>query len=167
MVTEFYLMLFPIFHCYSVHYNFQSLWASSGGLVCFQLVPKISTINFQKDIYSIVLLPTHRHSNPSSMHDQCLSHGPSLMATSLPQLNGGASEPVIGRSCVRLHMLEYSDKVNCSLKLSTVPDPLGHFVISKVQVGDKVHVFTCYAPKKDSIQIFRKLYLAPNQKFKF
>ena len=38
--------------------------------------------------------------------------------------------------------------MNCTL-LYTVPDPLGRFVISKVQVDDKVYVLTnIYAPNK-------------------
>ena len=45
--------------------------------------------------------------------------------------------------------------------LCTVPDPLGRFIISKVQVDDKVYVLVdIYAPSKDkdSILFFKKLH---------
>ena len=45
--------------------------------------------------------------------------------------------------------------------LCTVTDPLGRFVISKVQVNDKVYVLVnIYAPNKDkdSILFFKKLH---------
>jgi len=45
--------------------------------------------------------------------------------------------------------------------LCTVPDPLGRFIISKVQVDDAVYVLVnIYAPSKDkdSIQFFKKLH---------
>jgi len=52
------------------------------------------------------------------------------------------------------------NKANCTV-LCTVPDPLGHFIISKVQVDDKVYVLVnIYSPNKDkdSIQFFKKLH---------
>ena len=46
-----------------------------------------------------------------------------------------------------------NNKVNCTV-LCTVPDPLGRFVISKVQVDDKVYVLVnIYAPNKDKVSI--------------
>ena len=53
-----------------------------------------------------------------------------------------------------------NNKVNCTV-LTTVPDPLGRFVISKVQVDDKVYALVnVYAPNKDkdSILFFKKLH---------
>ena len=53
-----------------------------------------------------------------------------------------------------------SNKANCTV-LSTIPDPQGRFIISKVQVDDKVYVLVnIYAPNKDkdSVQFFRKLF---------
>ena len=44
--------------------------------------------------------------------------------------------------------------------LSTISDPLGHFITLKVQINDKVYVVVnIYAPNKDKdlIQFFRKL----------
>ena len=52
-----------------------------------------------------------------------------------------------------------SNKANCT-ELSTTADPLGRFIISKVQVDDKVYVLVnIYAPNedKDSTFFFRKL----------
>lgn len=46
--------------------------------------------------------------------------------------------------------------------LSTIPDPLGRFIILKVQVDDKVYVLVnIYAPHKDNdlIRCFRRLYV--------
>ena len=46
--------------------------------------------------------------------------------------------------------------------LSTIPDPLGRFIILKVQVDDKIYVLVnIYAPNKDEdlIQFFRKLHI--------
>ena len=55
-----------------------------------------------------------------------------------------------------------NNKANCTL-LCTVPDPLGRFVISKVQVDDKVYVLAnIYAPNKDKDSIpffFKKLHI--------
>ena len=45
--------------------------------------------------------------------------------------------------------------------LSPIIDPSGRYIISKIQVGDKVYVLVnIYAPKKDedSVQLFRKLH---------
>ena len=53
-----------------------------------------------------------------------------------------------------------NNKANCTV-LCTVPDPLGRFIISKVQVDDKVYVLVnIYAPNKDkdSIYFLKKLY---------
>ena len=53
-----------------------------------------------------------------------------------------------------------NNKVNCTV-LCTVPDPLGRFVISKVQVDEKVYVLVnIYAPNKnkDSILFIKKLH---------
>ena len=53
-----------------------------------------------------------------------------------------------------------SNKATCTV-LSTIPDPQGPFIISKVQVDDKVYVLVnIYAPNKDkdSVQFFRKLF---------
>ena len=53
-----------------------------------------------------------------------------------------------------------SNKANCT-ELSTTADPLGRFIISKVQVDDKVYVLVnIYAPNKDkdSTFFFRKLH---------
>ena len=53
-----------------------------------------------------------------------------------------------------------SNKANCT-ELSTIPDPQGRFIISKVQVDDKVYVLVnIYAPNKDkdSVQFFGKLF---------
>ena len=56
-----------------------------------------------------------------------------------------------------------SNKANC-IVLSTIPDPQGRFIISKVQVDDKVYVLVnIYAPNKDkdSVQFFRTLQKTP------
>ena len=53
-----------------------------------------------------------------------------------------------------------NNKANCTV-LCTVPDPLGRFIISKVQVDNKVYVLVnIYAPNKDkdSIQFFKKVH---------
>ena len=52
-----------------------------------------------------------------------------------------------------------SKKANCT-ELSTTADPLGRFIISKVQVDDKVYVLVnIYAPNKDKDStFFRKLH---------
>ena len=52
-----------------------------------------------------------------------------------------------------------SNKANCAVL--SIPDPQGCFIISKVQVDDKVYVLVnIYAPNngKDSLQFFSKLY---------
>ena len=47
-----------------------------------------------------------------------------------------------------------SNKANCT-ELSTTADPLGRFIISKVQVDDKVYVLVnIYAPNKDKDSTF-------------
>ena len=46
--------------------------------------------------------------------------------------------------------------------MSTISDPLGRYIISKIQIDDKFYVFVnVYAPNKDkdSIQFFKKLYI--------
>ncbi|KAL9983202.1 hypothetical protein ACROYT_G005340 [Oculina patagonica] len=53
-----------------------------------------------------------------------------------------------------------NNKANCTV-LSTTPDPSGRFIISKIQVDDKVYVLVnIYAPNKDkdSVQFFNKLH---------
>jgi len=53
-----------------------------------------------------------------------------------------------------------NNKANWAV-LCTVSDTLGRFIISKVQVGDKVYVLVnSYAPNKDrdSIHFFKKLH---------
>ena len=51
--------------------------------------------------------------------------------------------------------------INCTI-MSTISDPLGRYIISKIQIDDKLYVFVnVYAPNKDkdSIQFFKKLYI--------
>ena len=46
--------------------------------------------------------------------------------------------------------------------MSTISDPLGRYIISKIQIDDKLYVFVnVYAPNKDkdSIQFFKKLHI--------
>ena len=54
-----------------------------------------------------------------------------------------------------------SNNTNYKL-LSTIPDPLGRFMILKIQINEKVYVLVnIYAPNKDKdlIQFFRKLHV--------
>ena len=50
--------------------------------------------------------------------------------------------------------------VKVTVEISTNSDPLGRYIISKIQIDDKIYVFVnVYAPNKDkdSIQFFKKL----------
>ena len=51
--------------------------------------------------------------------------------------------------------------INCTI-ISTISDPLGRYIIAKIQIDDKLYVFVnVYAlnKDKDSIQFFKKLYI--------
>ena len=51
--------------------------------------------------------------------------------------------------------------INCTI-ISTISDPLGRYIIAKIQIDDKLYVFVnVYAPNKDkdSIQFFKNLYI--------
>ena len=54
----------------------------------------------------------------------------------------------------------FKDSINCTI-ITTISDPLGRYIISKIQIDDKLYVLVnVYAPNKDkdSVQSFKKLY---------